>query len=359
MSGHLIRQGAAALQALAGRPAPIYAHFGVTHRCNMRCRMCDVWRSGDAGSELTADQIDVLAAGLARAGTRWVALGGGEPFVREDVAALVGSFARRGMEVRLLTNGVGIPDARIVEVGRAGLSHVSISLDTLDADRQRSIYGGVDVMDDILASMRRFREVLPPRSTPVINVCVSRLNLDELPALVTFAAERGFHASFVPVALAATAEDGDGFAAHAPDLALGPAEQARVEDVYARLLTMKRQGAPIANSSRFLRDSARHLKDGTYPWSCDAGLLYLSVSPEGDVSICHQYPAFTRYDDPDLIGQLRARANRRVFETQRDACAGCMRPCWAEVTHVFRNPRAALEALSTLRPWRGHRGGEG
>lgn len=353
MRTHLIRQGAAALQALARRPVPIYAHFGVTHRCNMRCRMCDVWRSGDAETELTTAQVDVLAGTLARAGTRWVALGGGEPFVREDVAELVRSFAGRGMEVRLLTNGVGVADQRIVDVGRAGLSHVSISLDTLDAERQRRIYGGVDVMADIQASMRRFKEILPPRSTPVINVCVSRLNLDELPDLVTFAAARGFHCSFVPVAIAPSPEGGDGFAAHAPDLALGPEERARVGDVYAQLLAMKRRGAPIANSSRFLRDSARHLQDGTSPWSCDAGLLYVSVSPEGAVSVCHQYPPFARHDEPDLAGRMRAPENRRRSREQREACAGCMRPCWAEVTHVFRNPRAALEAIATLRPRRG------
>ena len=357
MNTRVIHQGIAALRALAHRPVPVYAHFGLTHRCNMRCRMCAVWRSGDRGTELTAAQVDILAGSLARAGTRWVALGGGEPFQREDIAALVGSFSRRSMEVRLLTNGVGVPDERIEAVARAGLAHVSISLDTLDAERQRMIYGGVDVMADILASMRRFREALPPRSTPIINVCVSRLNLDELPELVAFAAEGGFHCSFVPIALAASADAADEFAAHAPDMALGEEDRRRVAAAYDRLLWLKRRGAPIANSSRFLRDSARHLQDGSFPWSCDAGLLYLSVSPEGDVSICHHFAPFARYDTPDLAGAMRDPGNRRRFRVQRETCEGCMRPCWAEVTHVFRSPPAALEALSTLRPWRGARGG--
>ncbi len=63
-------------------------------------------------------------------------------------------------------------------------------------------------------------------------------------------------------------------------------------------------------------------------------------------------------DDPDLLGHMRSEESRRRAAAQRAACAGCMRPCWAEVTHVFRNPRAALEAIATVRPWRG-RGGEG
>ena len=351
-----IAQGFSGLRALAKRPVPIYAHFGVTHRCNMRCRMCVVWRDGDQDTELNAGQVDTLAANLSSAGTRWVALGGGEPFQRKDVADLVHSFASRDLEVRLLTNGVGLRDERIVEVARAGLAHVSISLDTLNAERQRKIYGDVDVMEDVVASMRRFREVLPRGSTPIINVCVSKLNLDELSELVAFAEKWSFHCSFVPIALAPSADTTDGFAAYAPELALEQEEKGRVAQAYERLIKLKRRGAPIANSTRFLTDSARHMQDGSYPWSCDAGLLYLSVSPEGDVSICHHYPPFASYDERDLAGAMRAPENRKLFRAQRAACAGCMRPCWAEVSHVFRSPRAAFEALATLRPWRSTRG---
>lgn len=349
MMTSMFRQGISMLGALAHRPVPIYVHFGVTHRCNMRCRMCAVWARGDRASELSAAQVDVLAENLSRAGTRWIALGGGEPFQRADVAALVESFARRGMEVRLLTNGVGVADERIIEVAQAGVRHVSISLDTLQPERLRRIYGSAGVLTSVEDSMQRFRAVLPRRSLPVVNVCVSKLNLDELPALLDFAADRGFHCSFVPVALAPSPDSTDGFAAHAPELAVGAMDRSQVTKAYGGLIEMKRKGAPIANSTRFLRDSVRYLQDGVSPWSCDAGRLYLSVSPEGDLSICHHYPAFARFDQPDLAGLMRRHETRRGFGAQRAACVGCMRPCWAEVTHVFRSPHAAFEAVATLR----------
>jgi len=268
--------------------------------------------------------------------------------VRVDVAALAESFSARSMEVRLLTNGVDVPDERIDEVAGAGLSHVSVSLDSLDPERQRRIYGRDGVMEDVEDSLSRFREALPRRSSRIINVCVSRSNLDELTDLVDFAARRGFQCSFVPVALTGSPGAVDAFAAHAPELALTPDDGARVKRVYDRLIKLKRGGAAIANSTRFLRDSARHLRDGVYPWSCDAGLLYLSVSPGGDISICHGFPPFARYDDSDLRGLLRDRGNRRRFSARRAECPGCMRPCWAETTHVFRSPAAALEAAGTV-----------
>ena len=35
-----------ALGALTRR-VPVYAHFGITHRCNLTCKMCGIWRYGN------------------------------------------------------------------------------------------------------------------------------------------------------------------------------------------------------------------------------------------------------------------------------------------------------------------------
>ena len=342
---HALRVGASRL----GHPQLIYAHYGVTHRCNMRCRMCDVWKSGAPELELTVSQASLLAENLHRAGAINVALGGGEPFVRKDLSELVFSFSKRSLEVRVLTNGIGVREQRIREVIDAGLQHVSISLDTLDPVKQSYIYNGVDVWADIVQAMRRFRAWLPERSAPVVNVCVSRINIDELDKIVDFAAGEGFLCSFVPIALSSSSEQADGFAAVAPDLAFGPDDQDRITTAYDKLLERKLGGAPIANSSRFLRDSKTHLLDSTHPWHCDAGTLYLSVSPEGNISICHHFPAFARFDTPDLKSLLRNPDLRREFAAQRSSCDGCMRPCWTEVTHAVHDLFAGLEAVLSMR----------
>ena len=40
------------LTAAITRDVPVYAHFGVTHRCNLTCKMCGIWRYGNAKEEL-------------------------------------------------------------------------------------------------------------------------------------------------------------------------------------------------------------------------------------------------------------------------------------------------------------------
>lgn len=338
-------------KAWTGRPAPVYAHYGVTHRCNMRCRMCSVWKSGDAASELTVDQAGRLARNLWAAGVRTIALGGGEPSVRRDLPELVAAFSGQGMDVRLLTNGVQVSYELIDELAMAGLRHVSISLDSLDPRKERDIYGGRDVWHQIVDAIRGFRLKLPSRrSLHVLNVCVSRINLDELPALVAFARSQNVLCSFVPITLAANDETSDGFAAVAPDMAIRPADLDRVDQAYSNLLRLKRAGAGIANSSRFLKDSRVYLKTGRMPWHCDAGLLYLSVSPDGGISMCHKFPAFARFNEPDLKARMNEAAFRSESRLRRRSCPGCMRPCWAEATHAFGNPISAFEAMSLV--WR-------
>jgi AdoMet-dependent heme synthase len=327
---------------------PIYAHYGVTHRCNMRCRMCVVWKDGDQASELPITAIRPMARELVRAGIRMVALGGGEPSVRADLPDIVEAFAGQGADVRILTNGIHFPDDLIASVVRAGARHVSISLDTLDPAREQDIYSGQDVWNRIVDTMRRFRKALKPPAIPIMNVCVSRLNMAELPQLVQFAVREGFFCSFVPIALSPSELASDGFAACAPDLSIRPEDHAQVTAAYGELLRLKRAGAPIANSSRFLRDSLDFLKTGRCNWSCDAGGLYFSVSPRGDISVCHRFPPVARFDTHELAARLTSPEVRRLAAEEARACPGCMRPCWAEITHAARDWPTAWE---TARLW--------
>ena len=40
-----IRQHLRIGRAFATRDVPVYAHYGITHRCNLTCKMCGIWKS--------------------------------------------------------------------------------------------------------------------------------------------------------------------------------------------------------------------------------------------------------------------------------------------------------------------------
>ena len=113
--------------------------ISVTDRCNFRCRYCmprEVFGPDYAflaRSELLSfEEIRRLAALFVEQGVRKVRLTGGEPLLRRELPELIAMLAELpGVEVALTSNGTLLGDhAR--ELAEAGLSRVTVSLDSLD-----------------------------------------------------------------------------------------------------------------------------------------------------------------------------------------------------------------------------------
>ena len=68
---------------------PVHLAFFVTSRCQLACRHCFYWQSlgTDSQRELTVDEIARIAPGIGR--LLWLALTGGEPFIRGDLVEIV------------------------------------------------------------------------------------------------------------------------------------------------------------------------------------------------------------------------------------------------------------------------------
>jgi MoaA/NifB/PqqE/SkfB family radical SAM enzyme len=81
----------------------------VTSRCNSLCRTCFYFDRLNAKDDLTFDQIRAISESAPPFRKLW--LSGGEPFLREELAEIVGMFARNNgvRHVNLPTNGL-LPD---------------------------------------------------------------------------------------------------------------------------------------------------------------------------------------------------------------------------------------------------------
>src|SRR5213596_436328 len=113
--------------------------LSVTDRCNLRCEYCMpeddyVWlpREDVLQFEETAALVDVFIA----LGVDKVRLTGGEPLLRRDLPTLVRLLAAKpGLnDLALTTNGVLLAD-QIDALKAAGLRRLTVSIDTLRADR--------------------------------------------------------------------------------------------------------------------------------------------------------------------------------------------------------------------------------
>ncbi len=87
------------------RGLPIHLTLFVTGRCNAKCRHCFYWEEVDAGQAgLSIPEFEAI--GRSTGPLLWLALGGGEPTLREDLPAIARAFRRSKPSVLSVpTNG--------------------------------------------------------------------------------------------------------------------------------------------------------------------------------------------------------------------------------------------------------------
>ncbi len=357
-----LRAQARIAHAAITRDVPVYAHWGVTHRCNLRCKMCGIWRYGDESEELSLDQVRLMAERMGRMGVAHLTLGGGEPFVRPDLPEVVRAFVSHGIAVRVLTNGVLDDPSALDRVVDAGGIHFSVSLDSLSPARHDEICQQEGAWHAAVKTMVRIAELTHDKGgMPLLNTVVSNANLEELPRIIRFADALGFTVSLLPVELLEDPRGSgkdweDRFIRFCPELAMGQDKgdiRERITAAYDRVVAMKREGFPVLNTTPYLKASRDYLLDGVFPpFKCDAGKLYFSVAPNGQFTICHRTVQQHRSIlDDDFEDYWKS----QVYETARReevaSCEGCMRACWIDTSFIFRTRLGFMETTKTaLRP---------
>ena len=160
--------------------------ISVTDRCNLRCAYCMpeeeyVWLP--RGDILSFEEIARLVDAFVLVGVDKVRLTGGEPLMRRDLDALVRLIASRPAirDLALTTNGLLLAEqARALKA--AGLHRITVSLDTLRADRFRSLTRR-DGLDKVLAGIEATAEA-GFHHTKIDTVVLRGVNDDELVDLI-------------------------------------------------------------------------------------------------------------------------------------------------------------------------------
>ncbi|MBM4084096.1 MAG: radical SAM protein [Planctomycetes bacterium] len=343
------RLGRAILRgALTGR-SPIYVQYALTHRCNLNCRMCNSNRSRSGETELSLAEIEQLAAVLADLRVAVLVITGGEPMIRRDLPDVIRTFVRHGITPRLQTNGLLATADSVRQLLDAGLREVTLSLDSLDPERQDYINGRAGSWHRTIEALAVFGEFLPPRgNASAINVVVSKLNLAEVLDVVRFATRIGFLASLIPVHLAPPGASHFIIRKDAPEFAFTPADHPAIDATYATLVAMKRRGFAIQNSTRFLRDCPAFLKQGMTRWTCESPDLYFAISPSGAFFPCVDIPGEVSMLWHDFVRTFRSTAFRREIRSQVERCPGCFYACWPEVSFLCHDPGALMERAAQL-----------
>ncbi|BCS56285.1 hypothetical protein ADLECEL_01700 [Adlercreutzia equolifaciens subsp. celatus] len=292
--------------AASAAPAPLQsAYLHVTHHCNLNCIGC--YSAVDARNtrrDLTLDELRGIIDALADAGCQHVVISGGEPFLRDDLPAIVAYVRERGIaSVDVLTNGTAVTPEKLAAIAPY-VGRVSVSFDGPNAEAA-PVIRREPLFERLVAAVEMIREAgIAPHIIPTAHAG----NIDALGEYVVLADSLGATMNFS--LLSAPAESDELAAVIPDDAALARLAQAT--------LALSRDGVPVLSDTPV---STRL----TTTCGCGAGCAMVSVSADGEVFPCHMmhdeaFSLGSLLEDPSCLSARHAPAPR-VDELA--ACADC------------------------------------
>jgi cyclic pyranopterin phosphate synthase len=139
--------------------------ISVMDRCNFRCPYCmpretfhEAYRFLKSNERLDFTELQRLARVFVRAGVKKLRITGGEPLLRPNLADFIGDLTSiTGIEdVALTTNGMLLAKYA-TELKAAGLTRITVSLDTLDPEVFAKMSGGFGGVADVLDGIEHAR----------------------------------------------------------------------------------------------------------------------------------------------------------------------------------------------------------
>jgi MoaA/NifB/PqqE/SkfB family radical SAM enzyme len=264
----------------------------MTSRCNIRCKICNVWKQKH-DHEMTTEEVKrVIDQGIAL-GAKHIYFTGGEALLRADIFELIGYAQRPGVVTTLNTNGSPITEEVAKKIVRSKLRSLSFSIDSADPEVHDSIRGkgvfekAVQAMHFINHFKKEYKRRIEdnPEGRLDLAMCsvIMKCNVKGLPDLARFAKKmRCCYIAFQPIVdnndLAAYADFKSDFLLEEPDVA-------DLRETFKELDAMKREALSGDPHIDFMAEKTeQHFKRTRAVNTCFAGFSRIFVGPAGDAS---------------------------------------------------------------------------
>lgn len=159
---------------------PLQVGVYITERCNLKCRMCNIWKIKEPATYPSHYQKKLID-GLSRIGCIYYSISGGEPTLVEDIAERLSYACYKLPYVHLVTNGVNIDKDLAKIMDQVGLKEISISLDGTK-EYHNFLRGSKDAFDKVWQAIDLI-STYAPKVKIVVNSLLSFYNIRGLRAL--------------------------------------------------------------------------------------------------------------------------------------------------------------------------------
>jgi MoaA/NifB/PqqE/SkfB family radical SAM enzyme len=307
------------------RGDPVHCTWQLSPRCESFCHFCE--HRGEAGAEeIDTAAWGAVAAELGRSASLLVSFTGSEPFLREDLAAIVAAAAARHFPL-LVTNGWLVTPARARAVWEAGLEAATVTLEDGLAEAHDALAGVPGAHARAVRALESLAGARTRRGQRVnVRTRLRGSDLSPLERVLALAAARGATVT-LEAAFPLPLLDGEAGA------------------VVARLRELRRRHPALRGASPAL-DGIGQAVSGGVP-GCLAGRAFFNVDHRGRVTKCVE---FRRPEDEagtlPADGTEGVRARLRAAQAAND-CRACWYASRAEVESLY-TVRGFLSGLRTL-----------
>jgi len=342
-------------EGLSAVGTPPFLIFFINSICNLKCEHCFVWDRLNKRDDLSFEEIVALSEDMGPIEN--LNLSGGEPFMREDLAAVCDQFIRQNSVRQIYIPTNGYYTDRTVEATRAVLRNADLDLLVLEF----SLDGMPEFHDRFRGNPRSFKHAMATidavtelqRDDPRLRIhsiaTATADNLDEIRRLTTYLFER--HPAMDHHNLAIIRGDRKN-----PSLQ-GPALDAYLElDRYAKRLWAPREsgrfGASVDPMLTWAKVKTARERRQVVP--CQAGTLSAVIYANGDVGVCETL------ESHPVLGNLRERGFREIWHSPEAAearrqirCKACH--CTNEVflwPSIVFQPAQLVRAGAGAQVWR-------
>ncbi len=312
-------------------PGPIGCVAAVTYRCNARCAICDIWkREADREGELGASEYEWLPRSL-----RSINVSGGEPFLREDLPAVVSAMREAAPRARIVISTNGLLPRRIEQmVPEMGDVAVRVSVDAVGTlhDEIRGIDGAYErALETVERLLKLGVEDLGLAATS------AGANVGELARVRELA--YGLGIEFV-----ASAVHSSPFFFGAKDDSR-PRSSGTVEEIGDIVRDWLRSKRPRDwAKAYYMRGLIEYVEGRPRRLACHAGDDFFFLDPWGDVYPCNIADVKMGNVREGSFDELRRRSAERV----RSAVASCTEQCWMVCTVSPPMRRRPLKPLAWI-----------
>jgi len=311
-------------------PFPKIIFLEITRKCNLKCKMCEIWRQKvNPEKELTKQQIFSLIKNAKDLGIRVLNIDGGEAFLRPDIFDIIKQIKKAGMKSYINSNGTLCSEEFIEKIINSGLDSITFSLDGKDAKTHDFIRGVPGTFDRVTKLIKKLTSTKKAPKIAVL-ITISKHNIDQVKDIINLCIDMNVES--IRIAPVHRAYPFDTKSENAYDnQILGQEDISKLIKIIKYLKLISRKNKVYIDSEPFLNGIIKYLIGKIPKHTCFANTAYIQITSNGDIKPC-------LFENP--IGNIKKQSLKKILNSkdskkyskliQKRHCKKCWLSCYQE-----------------------------